>query len=872
MTTFDTGNPLGSPDPRDLFDNAQNIDHVANSLVDELWVDRFGVARRTWRGIERKAELDIAQAASLATAEAGSYRDQAHDARNDAIAAAGAIGPIKFYDTLEQAQADVGNLHEGDLVEIIRDEDADGARTRRWFLGGALAAPISLDQLRTDLGGTAGAELVRLALGAGWPLRSVKDKFNERISVKDFGAVGNYTADDTAAIEAAMAYCSERGLDLYFPAGVYRVTKSLRKPKNVRLVGAGRPTFNITVGSDDKRYLRPGYKSSIPGSTIVWSGAQTDAITTNRNDRWASFGYMMATEYFEPSQIEGLGLVCDVDCFDAAGNLTTPATDNRALYDAGLVIDNGMHCKLHRVAVFGYFQKKKGLVVLNRNLDASNPDYNAFYDSSIYSGVALIGHQSNPNQGLSGTLFSGCEIYDATYHNRAATPANDHIDQSVFYIDGKVSSESAISGHKVVGGGIRSTCPEPLQLDHCLDFTLADVTTECTLNSAYSGQTLKYITGTANTQRVTIAGSRTAGWQLRLRALQSEIAGPLVVDEAWNGLSYLFKNGMGVAYGSADELTGDPVVQLTRASGTSVTQGWNLRQLSTDALAVRFNGSTRLEIPSTGRALLPAGVSAQTNVSTAASPALILRAADTDSGFYRPDSTNFGLSVSSAAIWQASAASIRPGVDNAQTLGTGALRYSTAYLGSNPVVSSDANLKKVRGPLSDAEIRAWGRVQPRIYQYLDAVALKGVDDARLHAGFIAQEVEAAFAAEGLDARRYALWCEDPVFEQVERRSTVRRQKTEVRAIERSEVDIIDGKPVLRRFIESVQSPVYEYMGVIDENGNPVMDGEEQVVHPVPVMEDVEITEFNTAQTGNRLSLRYEQCLVFELAYLRSLRA
>jgi hypothetical protein len=45
------------------------------------------------------------------------------------------------------------------------------------------------------------------------------------------------------------------------------------------------------------------------------------------------------------------------------------------------------------------------------------------------------------------------------------------------------------------------------------------------------------------------------------------------------------------------------------------------------------------------------------------------------------------------------------------------------------------------------------------YKYNDAVELKG-DDARIHVGVIAQEVIAAFAAEGLDATRYALLCHD----------------------------------------------------------------------------------------------------------------
>jgi hypothetical protein len=52
MTTYNTGNPIGSTDPRDLYDNAQNYDFALNSLTEAIWIDRFGVGRRTWYGLE----------------------------------------------------------------------------------------------------------------------------------------------------------------------------------------------------------------------------------------------------------------------------------------------------------------------------------------------------------------------------------------------------------------------------------------------------------------------------------------------------------------------------------------------------------------------------------------------------------------------------------------------------------------------------------------------------------------------------------------------------------------------------------------------------------------------------------------------------
>lgn len=57
MTTYNTGNPLGSSDPRDLYDNAENLDHAVNS-DNETWQDRFDRSRRTLAGMESEFNAD----------------------------------------------------------------------------------------------------------------------------------------------------------------------------------------------------------------------------------------------------------------------------------------------------------------------------------------------------------------------------------------------------------------------------------------------------------------------------------------------------------------------------------------------------------------------------------------------------------------------------------------------------------------------------------------------------------------------------------------------------------------------------------------------------------------------------------------------
>ncbi len=54
MTTYRTLNPLGSKDPRDLYDNAENYDTAMNDRTNEQWADRFGVSRPTWFGVEQR--------------------------------------------------------------------------------------------------------------------------------------------------------------------------------------------------------------------------------------------------------------------------------------------------------------------------------------------------------------------------------------------------------------------------------------------------------------------------------------------------------------------------------------------------------------------------------------------------------------------------------------------------------------------------------------------------------------------------------------------------------------------------------------------------------------------------------------------------
>lgn len=78
MTTYSTQNPLGSADPRDLYDNAENLDNAVNDLNSETWIDRFGVERLTIQGALNKFnDVIIAGGQIFESEEAG--RDAVQD-------------------------------------------------------------------------------------------------------------------------------------------------------------------------------------------------------------------------------------------------------------------------------------------------------------------------------------------------------------------------------------------------------------------------------------------------------------------------------------------------------------------------------------------------------------------------------------------------------------------------------------------------------------------------------------------------------------------------------------------------------------------------------------------------------------------------
>lgn len=86
--------------------------------------------------------------------------------------------------------------------------------------------------------------------------RLLKDRFSDFVNVKDFGAKGDGTTNDTAAFQAAKAAADQRNAVVYVPDGTYKVTE----PVVGEFISFGHPTF---VGGGSVTFLTDLYNDYV---------------------------------------------------------------------------------------------------------------------------------------------------------------------------------------------------------------------------------------------------------------------------------------------------------------------------------------------------------------------------------------------------------------------------------------------------------------------------------------------------------------------------------------------------------------------------------------------------------------------------------
>lgn len=167
------------------------------------------------------------------------------------------------------------------------------------------AAAIKADVLALFAAGDGSGLLGFLQSGVGAVARTLQAKVRERISVKDFGAVGDGVTDDAAAIQAAIDYAQTLlplntwgAPEVFFPSGDYLIGSTLVW-KSAALIGEGSPNSGVR---------------------LTWGGAAGGTLM----QKWAdSHGGNKSFGYMECLNLRGSGANKPAILLDLSTSVTT---------------------------------------------------------------------------------------------------------------------------------------------------------------------------------------------------------------------------------------------------------------------------------------------------------------------------------------------------------------------------------------------------------------------------------------------------------------------------------------------------------------------------------------------------------------------
>lgn len=245
MTTYNTGNPVGSVDVRDLYDNAQNLDNFSNGTADK-YADRFGVSRQSLQGIRNASQYQVL----------GAY-------------AAGLV-----FTSQNQVFSYIGEFYApGPSITLPYTTTGAGAPEIAKFrsVGDAV--------LRSDL--AINNNVAKGAALVGFRLRTVHSRLDDDVHVGDYDTTGG--ADWTAAFTAASAAANARGCRVFVPAtlaaynlGNVTLTASFYTDGAVLSRKAGTTGTWVTLGANN---------ISLRGFTMAgnWIGARCIEVQSVAN-------------------------------------------------------------------------------------------------------------------------------------------------------------------------------------------------------------------------------------------------------------------------------------------------------------------------------------------------------------------------------------------------------------------------------------------------------------------------------------------------------------------------------------------------------------------------------------------------------------
>lgn len=341
-------------------------------------------------------------------------------------------GSIRFYET--GTTTDKAIYSDVDMTVTASNPwslDASGRLSQNIYGEGRYTVVVRLSTdvsvfVRDDYYGWPEANPDFIQAGTGAVTRTYQDKMRETVSVKDFGAVGNGLADDTAAIQAAIDAVEAAGGGVVYGSGVMRITSGLTITEN-------NTVFDLNGGElfadfDSGWALSIGTGSAIRRRLGVRNGRiYTDRVSTSLN----GVRFLRDTRYqtvYEGLTIEsfkGTGMYIMDMCWSMQASLAPlirfcgigliVENNSNAVTLAGIGLDDNdtYNCILRGVVsatfVGGYnqFAGTAGVLIEDGTLDTEQDPW-----AISFLGTYFEGNGANHIHGIDGRglIVQGCHM------------------------------------------------------------------------------------------------------------------------------------------------------------------------------------------------------------------------------------------------------------------------------------------------------------------------------------------------------------------------------------------------------------------------------------------------------------------------------
>ena len=695
--------------------------------------------------------IALIQSAPTNAASASSYASLALAANEAAEAAASASGDVLFYDTKSAANTALSGLSNGQIVEIMADESVSGLRTR----------------YRVD----AGAYVFKLVIG------------EPKISTVSALRAIPYSALLTTAQTLGRASAGDGGGGLWrWDATVLAATPdntgTIVKPTGHTGDGAWVRVYDGPIVSNWFSSIDDASAACIANSkTLLITGSQTAtnviacpvSTTLGQAVVTAGGGSFPSSMPVETNVVVGSNSLTSVQAWNPA-----------APYLSANNVAVGNQCQ--KSVVDGHSNVSVGNKSLRLNVSGDQNTavgYSAL-ETTTSSGNTAVGTSSlkDLTTGSNNTAIgraAGLALLDGTMNTLVGRDAGNAFKSGDYN-----TIVGADANYGPVSIPVNYTITKNTLVGYAAGKELDNNSTDCVAvgyQSGYYGSSKNVAVGSGAQVNKT-SNTVAVGYNC------------LTTNTAANLTAVGFEAGLSNTSGAGNTYLGYRAGRLNKTGANNVLIGYDAGG------ALGFNGATAAWNTVVGASSLTAlqtgsnntviGGYSGINADNSSDNIILGRNAGNNASLTLSRSTligtglNFGSSTVADTLWICTGSSprikfdgtggmflhgasiaVQPYTDNSTTSGSASYRWKELFSANGTINTSDARLKQQVTDLDEAERLAAVACKRLLkkFKFNDSVEEKG-ESARWHFGVLAQDVAAAFAASGLNATDYALFCYD----------------------------------------------------------------------------------------------------------------